>query len=567
MVTLTIDLASGKTEKTIIAQHIEEEFVGARGTNTKLFSDMTEGIVDPLSEKNPIIFGTGPLTGTPFPMGGRFEVTTKSPQTGTIFTSSCGGWFGVLLKKSGIDTLIVTGAAETPSYISIEEGNIEIANAGHLWGQEKKYVKEWLREKYGRDISILLIGRAGENRILFSNIENDGRYLGRGGLGAVLGSKKIKAIIVKGKGKIPIADKEGFSFISYECRKWLSANPVTSKGLPEFGTGVLLNYMREAGLSSTNNFRFPAPGESSKIAGEMVTAQILQGKRACPFCPVACGRVNKEGEGPEYESLWALGVNLAIYDLEKVVYLNNLCNEAGLDTITTGTTIGMAIELTETGKGSFHIKSGDFEKIKETIANIAEKKDIGEILALGTKKLGEIYSAKEIAPQVKGLELPAYDPRGAYGHALGYATSNRGGCHLQGYLIGAEVLGIPKLLDRHSIQGKASLLALYQNVSAFMDTLVMCRFSSFAIPHDYYARIASTVTGRKITWEDSIRTGERIWNLEKMINLREGVEEDRLPGRFHDVPLEELLKEYYEIRHWDRSGYPKRTTLDGLGLV
>lgn len=210
MVTLTIDAASGKTEKTIIAQHIEEEFMGGRGTNTKLFHDMTEGIVDALSGKNPIIFGTGPLTGTPFPMGGRFEVTTKSPQTGTIFTSSCGGWFGVSLKKSGIDTLIVTGAAETPSYIFIEEGTMQIAPAGHLWGQGKKQVKEWLREKHGRNISILLIGRAGENLIPFSNIENDGRYLGRGGLGAVLGSKKIKAIVVKGKGKIPVADKEGF---------------------------------------------------------------------------------------------------------------------------------------------------------------------------------------------------------------------------------------------------------------------------------------------------------------------------------------------------------------------
>ena len=542
-------------------------YVGGRGTNTRLLFDLAEPGVDPLSEACPIIFGTGPVTGTPFPMGGRFVATSKSPLTGTAFTSACGGRFGVYLRKNGIDTLVLTGASPHPVYISIDHGETTIHDGADIWGKEKAFVKEYLRSRHGRDVSIMLVGRGGETGVPFANIENDGRFLGRGGLGATMGSKGVKAIVVKGKGKVPIPDRDGFAFISYECRKWLSANPITSKGLPEFGTGVLLNYMREAGLLSASNFRFPAPFASASISGEAITDKILKKRRACPFCPVACGRVTTIGDGPEYETLWSLGVNLSINDIEQVAVLNTLCNELGLDTISAGSVVGMAIELKERGKLSLSADYGDFEGIKSLIRAMGDREGEGEVLALGTRKMGEIFGVEEIAAQAKGLELPAYDPRGAYGNALGYATSNRGGCHMQGYLVGAEILGVPKLVDRFSSHGKASLLSLYQNVSTFMDTLVMCRFASLAIPHDYYARIASVVTGRKITWEDSITIGERIWNLEKLFNLREGVEKDKLPARFSEVPLEDLLKEYYEVRGWDESGRPGKDRLGKLGLL
>jgi aldehyde:ferredoxin oxidoreductase len=560
------DLDRGNVEYRAVDDEIAEKFVGGRGINTKLLFDLTGANMDPLSPSSPVIFGTGPLTGTPFPMGGRFLATAKSPLTGTIFTSACGGRMGVYLKKNGIDFLILRGAAAQSSYVLIENGGISIMGAGKIWGKPKAYVKEHLRVKHGRDISILLIGKAGETGVSFANIENDGRYLGRGGLGSVLGAKRVKAIAVRPKGRVPIPDRETFSFMAYECRKWLSANPITSKGLPEFGTGILLNYMRESGLLSAHNFRLPAPFESASVSGEAVTDTILKKKRACPFCPVACGRVTTEGDGPEYETLWSLGVNLRVHDVKKVAKLNSLCNELGLDTISTGSVIGMAIELAESGKLKSPAGYGDFEGISSLITSLAEKDGEGSLLSLGARKLGEMFDSPDIAAHAKGLELPAYDPRGAYGNALGYATSNRGGCHMQGYLIGAEVLGVPKLVDRFSRQGKASLLALYQNISTFMDTLVMCRFASLAIPHDYYARIATVAAGRGISWEDSIAIGERIWNLERLFNLREGVEEDKLPGRFAEVPIKDLLAEYYAVRGWDETGIPRQEKLNKLGL-
>ena len=562
----TVDLGRGAVDYGTIDDDTTNGFVGGRGVNTRLLFDLAPANVDPLSPQCPLIFGTGPLTGTPFPMGGRFLATTKSPLTGTVFTSACGGRMGVYLRKNGIDFLVLKGAAPEPSYLLVDNGEVRIMDAGEIWGKGKTFAKEYVRAKHGRDVSILLIGKAGENGVPFANIENDGRYLGRGGLGAALGAKRLAAVVLRAKGKVSVPDREAFSFIAYECGKWLSANPITSRGLPEFGTGVLVNYMRESGLLPANNFRLPAPIESACVSGEVVTDTILRKRRACPFCPVACGRVTTEGDGPEYETLWSLGVNLGIHDIEKVAKLNRLCNELGLDTISAGSVIGLAMELGESGKIRRRAGYGDFEGISSLIMDIASRNEEGSLLALGARRLGEMYDSPDIAAHSKGLEFPAYDPRGAYGNALGYATSNRGGCHMQGYLIGAEVLGVPKLVDRFSTQGKASLLALYQNVSAFMDTLVMCRFASLAIPHDYYARIASMATGRRISWEDSITIGERIWNMEKLFNLREGVEEDKLPGRFAEVPLKELLAEYYAARGWDSSGRPLSEKLSKLGL-
>jgi aldehyde:ferredoxin oxidoreductase len=546
---------------------IEEGFIGGRGTNTKLFYDISIPGVDPLSDSCPIIFGTGPLTGTTFPMAGRYEVTSISPLTGTIFTSSCGGRLGLFLKRNLIDTLIIKGRSEVPSYIFIEDGEPSIHLADAIWGRQKGWAKGYLKERHGPSISIAMIGKAGEMLVPFANIENDSRFIGRGGLGAVLGAKNIKAIVVKkGRERPKIADANLFSSMAYQFKKWLTANPITSSALPEFGTGVFLNYMREKGLISTMNFRAHAPPEAMAISGEMLTEKVLKKRMACPFCSVACGRVTENGRGPEFEGIWSLGVNLGIYAIEKVIALNNLCNELGLDTISTGAVLAMAAELSEEDLLPFKVTSSSYEEARSIIEEMAAREGRGKLLSYGTKRLGELCDRMAIAPQVKGLELPAYDPRGAYGHALGYATSNRGGCHLQGNMIGVEILGIPKLLNRFAVEGKASLLALYQNVSAFMDCLVLCRFASFAIPHDYYSRIATIFTEKKVTWEDSIRIGERIWNLERLINLREGVEKDSLPARFKEVPLEGLLKEYYEIRGWDDNGVPKEQRLCELGL-
>ncbi len=564
-----VDLSLGRISEESLPPSVEHQFVGARGVNAYILYRRAPTGVDPLSPLCPIVFGTGPVTGMPFPMGGRFITTTKSPLTGTIFASSCGGRLGVSLKKCGVDFLVLVGKAAVPSYILVDEKGLSVRDASSIWGQSKAVAKEFLRSRHGRQISVALIGRAGETLVSFANVENDGRFLGRGGLGAVMGSKHVKAVVVQGKSgqKIAVPDRDQFDFVRYESRKWLTANPITSRGLAQYGTSVLMNYMREAGLLSSRNYSAPAPFESAGLSGEMLADLFLKKRRACHFCPIACGRVTESGDGPEYETLWALGVNLGLYDLGRVIRLNNLCNELGLDSITTGVTIGAAIELSEKGLLPLGVSFGDFDGVEDLIRCIAEKTGPGEALCHGSRALCRDRDAPELAPQVKGLELPAYDPRGAYGHALGYATSNRGGCHMQGNMIGAEVLGIPKLVDRFSVTGKASLLCLYQNISAFMDTLVMCRFSSFALPHDHYSRILGAATGRKVSWEASLEIGERIWNLERLFNLREGVEKDMLPKRFGEVPLEVLLKEYYEARRWDEDGTPRPETLSSLDLV
>lgn len=560
---LEIDLSKSSLSLRDIPGWIEDSFVGGRGLNVKLLFEESSGLSDPLSPAYPLFFASGAITDSAFPMAGRFIATSKSPLTGTIMNSACGGRLGLLLKKQGIDVLSIKGKAEIPSYIAVLEGEVEIGDANHLWGREKRFVKGWLKEKYGKDTSVLLVGKAAENGVLFANLENDGRFLGRGGLGTILASKQVKAILIKG-GKKP-KKHEGLGFIRHEWEKLLRANPITSRALPLFGTSILLNYMRELGLLPSKNFREVAQPSSSSISGEELRRRLLIRRRACAFCPVACGRVTEFGEGPEYETLWALGANLLIHDIRSVARLNALCNEYGLDTITVGAVIGYAIELCEKGKMELTASYGDAEGVERLIHLIAERKGVGEVLSLGTKRMGEVFEDED-APQVKGLELPAYDPRGSYGQALSYATSNRGGCHLQGYLIGPEILGIPKLIDRFAIEGKGSLVAFYQNVSAFMDTLVLCRFCSFAIPPEYYSRLLSWKQGKRVTFEDTVKVGERIWNLERLFNLREGVEADSLPRRFNTVPLRQMLEEYYEARGWDSSGRPRKAKLEELGL-
>jgi aldehyde:ferredoxin oxidoreductase len=562
-----IDLSCRTSSYRTLDLDIIRQFTGGRGIAAHLLYENIKPGTDALDPLAPFIISTGPLTGTPFPMAGRFMAVAKSPLTNTIFSSSCGGRFGLYLRKSGIDHLVLSGKSEEPAYLELCNGEVKFHSAAALWGRDKAFVKGYLRKKHGADVSILHIGKAGENQVLFANVENDGRFLGRGGLGAVLGSKNIKAIVIApGRAKPTIADKDTFSFLAYECKKWLSANPVTSQALPQFGTAVLYNLMRETGLLSSRNYQETAPFEASALSGEMVRSALLLRKRACPFCPVACGRVTKYGEGPEFESLWALGANLAVFNLDSVAELNSLCNDLGMDTISAGGVIAQACELTEKGVHDFGVSFGNFQKVKDLLLHIGNGSGPGALLGKGTKGVLQYYGFAEGGAHVKGLDLPAYDPRGAYGNALGYATSNRGGCHLPGYLIGTEVLGIPKLLDRFTVEGKASLLALNQNAYAFMDTMVLCRFAAFAVPTDYLARIVTAVTGTKITWEESLRIGERIWNLERLFNLREGVEADTLPERLTTFPLHDMLNEYYEVRGWDRSGVPGEEKLKQLNL-
>ncbi|HWI54247.1 MAG TPA: aldehyde ferredoxin oxidoreductase family protein [Desulfobacteria bacterium] len=561
------------------------KFLGGRGLGAEYLWNEVGPQIKPLSQENKLIFMTGPLTGTKVPTAGRFSVTSKSPLTGTILDSNSGGIWGARLKKAGYDGLIIEGKSEKPVYIVINEKEAHIKEAEWLWGKNVPETTDMIVSKEGTGYSVACIGPAGENLVKISGIMNDkSRALGRGGLGAVMGSKNLKAIAVKGALPVTAADEEKLNFVLYETNKWIKANPITSQGLPEFGTPVLVNLFNECGIFPSYNFQESQFEDAESISGETISEKILVKKSGCYGCPVKCSRVTRtqaeEGEGPEYESLWALGPQCGISDLETIAEANYLCNRLGLDTISTGVTIGCAMEMAENDMVGLGLKFGDASGLKGLIEDIAYRKGIGDELAEGSRNFAAKYGGEQYAMQVKGLELPAYDPRGVQGMGLGFATSNRGGCHLRAYMVGPEILGVPKMVDRFSTNGKAGLTIFYQNINAAMDALIICRFIGLAVSEEYFARLLSAVTGSQYQPQDLHVMGERIWNLERLYNLREGftVSDDTLPERLlkepvkkgpsggHVVNLSTMLTDYYRFRGWDSLGVPVSRKLAELGL-
>ncbi|MFX1453468.1 MAG: aldehyde ferredoxin oxidoreductase family protein, partial [Promethearchaeota archaeon] len=488
------DQVSGLEEETAL------NYLGGRGLGVKLLFNRIGKKIDPLSAKNILIFAVGPITATSVYTSGRFSAVSKSPLTGTIFDANSGGIWGATFKKCGYDALVLTKAANSPIYIYIDENNITIEDAQKLWGLNTHETTSKLQELYGNNAKILCIGPAGENLVKFASIMNDkNRALGRGGLGAVMGSKKIKAIVVKGNKESKIADKQKLDFFLNETKKWLDAITITGRSLPMFGTAVLVNIINEFGLFPIRNFQEGYSELADKVSGESIKENILVRKTGCYKCPIACGRITevngKTGKGPEYETVWALGPELGIFDLKKITEANYRCNELGLDTISTGVTIGCAMELKEKGFFTEAPSFGEVDKLDTLIENITYRKGIGKELAEGSKSLAQSKGHPEFAMQVKGMELPAYDPRGAQGQALAYATSNRGGCHLRAFIIGPELLGVPTLFDRFQTYNKPDLVIRTQNINAMLDSIIVCKFTAFAISEDFYSRLVTAVTG------------------------------------------------------------------------
>jgi aldehyde:ferredoxin oxidoreductase len=432
---------------------------------------------------------------------------------------------------------------------------------------------------------VLCIGPAGENLSRMAAIMNDGtRSLARGGPGAVMGSKNLKAILVVGDQKNQAEDRELFQFMLYETGKLIKASPLTSQALPEFGTSVVMNVVNEIGALPTRNFRQSQFEGAEAISGERMTDTILARKQACWACPIACTRVTKtehaEGEGPEYESIWALGAQCGIDDLEAITEANYLCNDLGLDTISTGSTIGCAMELAERGLVDTDLRFGRADLLLGTIRSIAYREDLGDELAEGSYRFAEAYGVPELSMSAKKLEMPAYDPRGMQGQGLLYATSNRGACHMRGNMLGPEVLAIPRLIDRLATQGKAGIVAVHQNTAAVVDSLVLCKFTNLAVAEEFFARTLTAVTGLPFTGDDLQQAGERVWNLERLYNLREGFTraDDTLPERMlkeevkegpsagFTVKLDPMLEEYYQFRGWDSQGVPRSAKLKQLSL-
>lgn len=561
--TVIIDLTDHNIKKTKTDITHLHTYIGGRGLGVKLYSDLIKPDIDPLSPENILIFTTGPLTGTTAPLSGRHVMVSKSPLTGTIFDSSSGGHFGKELKFAGIDVLLIKGASKEPVYISIQDDDIEIYPANNIWGENVRKCTDMLSNK-GR---VACIGRAGEKLIPLANVMNDYIHAcGRGGLGAVMGSKKLKAIVVKGSTKPMIADEARFQKIRAEALDLINKG---SSGLSKYGTSALLNLMNHMKILPAGNFRKNEFKDAFKVSGEFIKENYDIKGHACYNCSIACKHIIKNGafagyEVPEYETLWAFGPDNNNQDIEKIIKVNRLCNDYGIDTISSGSTIAAYAE----------IMGEDIRDLEEYVNLIGEGTGKGKELGKGSKALSKNHKIN-VSMNSKGLELPGYDPRGLMGMALAYATSNRGGCHLRAYMAGPEVLGKPERIDRLSFSGKAHLVKLYQDEMTTLDSLVLCNFSSFSIRKELFAKLLSAATGVDYSTDEYLKCGERIWNLERLFNIKAGLsrKDDILPDRFFEkggidrAGFEKTLDEYYLLRGWNENGVPMGEKLKELDIV
>lgn len=581
---LDIDLTRGSVETHALDLDMARQFLGGRGLGARLLWDLVGPEVDALSPENVLIFCTGPLTASGMQTSNRFSVTTKSPLTGTVLDSNSGGWWGMQFKRTGYDVMVVRGRAAQPTYIEITPDGLQFKDASALWGKAVFETTAALGQDNNRR-NVLCIGPAGENRVRFASIMNDReRALARGGPGAVMGSKNLKAIVVEGHEKNTAVDMELYKFMLYETGKLVKASPLTNQALPEFGTIVMMNVVNDIGALPTRNFQASQFEGADAIGGEALSETLLVKNQACWACPISCTRVSRtgkgEGEGPEYETAWAFGAQCGIDQLDAIAEANWLCNDLGMDTISAGSTIGCAMELAERGIVYTNLRFGRADLLQDALRNIAYRRGIGDEMAEGSFRFAALHDAQEYSMSVKGLELPAYDPRGMQGQGLLFATSNRGACHMRGNMLGPEVLALPRLIDRLTAQGKSGIVAIHQNSAAVVDSLVVCKFVNLAVAEEYFARMLTALSGSRFTADDLMRVGERVWNLERLYNLREGFTDadDTLPPRLLQEPvaagpsegyvvkLIPMLDEYYEFRGWDKRGVPMAPRLRMLGL-
>lgn len=590
---LRVNLSTGQIDRENLDMELAMKFIGGRGLASYYLAQEVDPEIEPFDPANKIIFATGPLTGSQAPTGGRYMVVTKSPLSGTIASSNSGGFWGAELKCAGYDFIIVEGKSDKPCYIYINDNTVQIKDAKKYWG---KLVSETtdllLQETRDSKARVLTIGPAGERLALLACVMNDKyRAAGRSGVGAVMGSKNLKAIVVRGTGKLSPARDEEAKKVLTNVRKKIRENDVTSKGLPTYGTSILVNLINQSGIYPTNNFQESYFETADKTSGETLAEKYLVRNMACFHCPIACGRYSKvddvEGEGPEYETVWAYGASCGVDDLAAIIKANKLCNEYGLDTISAGATIACAMEMYEKGIiGSDEIdgpalKFGSGEAIVEWTRKMGAGEGFGVKLALGSYRLGEEYGVPELSMSVKKLELPAYDPRGVQGHGLQYATSNRGGCHVRGYMIAPEIVGLPEKLDPLSLDGKAVWVKIFQDLTAVIDSLGLCLFTSFALGADDYKDMFNSIVGQDWTTEALLEAGDRIWNIERIFNLKAGIspEQDTLPRRLLTEPipngpckghvhrLGELLPDYYKERGWNEQGLPSESKLAQLDIA
>jgi aldehyde:ferredoxin oxidoreductase len=578
-----IDLTSGTVAYEGIDEEDARKYIGGRGLGVKYMMDNGPA-VDPLGPENLLCFMIGPLVGTDVTMSGRMAIVSKSPLTGTVTDSHHGGWSGARLRWAGFDALLFGGRAASPVYAYVENGDVELRDAADLWGKGVHGTVKTLLDRYGDDVSVVAIGPAGENLVRYASLinEND-RASGRGGTGAVAGSKNLKAVVIKAKKKMPKAkDKDAFKAAhSRALAVIMDESTATSPrkgGLSVYGTNVLMNITNTIGALPTRNSQltsFPTAGET---AGEKIKETILVNDPTCHACPVACkkevethGKYAVHMESYEYEPAWSLGANCANDNRDSIAVMIDLCNDYGMDAIEHGNVLSMAMEASERELIKDRLPWGDPDAMIDLTHQVGQRQGIGDRLAEGTAKAAERFGDSSIAMTVKGQAIPAYDPRGLKGMGIAYATSNRGACHLRAYTPASELLGVPEKTDPLAWEGKGQLTKLLQDLHAVSDSFDLCKFSAFAEGPEEYAAQYSAVVGVPMTPQDLLTTGERIYNLERYYNNQAGHGDgsDYLPKRFLEEPsqskgseghvceLDLMLHEYYEARGWENGVVPE----------
>ena len=608
---LRVNLTAGTCTPEPLNMAWANDYLGSRGLASKYLVEEIDPKVDPLSPENKMIMSTGPLTGTMASTGGRYTVVTKGPLTGAIACSNSGGYFGAEMKFAGWDMIIFEGKSPKPVYLYVENDKAELRDAAHLWGKTCWVTEETIKATHQDPlIRISSIGGAGENGVLYAAIVNDlHRAAGRSGVGAVMGSKNLKAVAIRGtQGVSGIKDFPAFLAAANAGKKVLADNAVTGQGLPKFGTQVLMNVINEMGALPTRNHRDVQFEEAGRISGEaMHEKRPTDGKThlvtnaACFGCTIACGRISRIDEshfsvknspqywgasgGLEYEAAWALGAANGVGDLEALQYANLLCNEHGMDPISFGATVGAAMELYDLGilskeQVGLDARFGSAEALCNLVEMTARGEGFGKELGMGSARLCAKYGRPELSMSVKNQEFPAYDSRGIQGMGLAYATSNRGACHLRGYTVASEVLGIPVKTDPLVTDGKADLVKAFQDATGVFDAAGICIFTSFAWTlADVQPQIQAACEG---DWSmDKLNlVGERIWNMERQFNLAAGLsaKDDDLPPRLKTEPaktgpakglvngIDKMKPEYYKVRGWTPEGVPEKATLERLGL-
>ncbi|WP_035276977.1 aldehyde ferredoxin oxidoreductase family protein [Desulforegula conservatrix] len=607
---LEVDLTSRKYSVYNVKEDERRLYLGAKGLGLKLLFDRMQPGADPLGSDNMLAVMPGVLLGTGGPCSGRFHAVSKSPLTGLFSSSSCGGPFGMQLKTAGWDGLILKGKSETPVWLEIDSDGITFHDASELWGLDTEETQKKLSAKKA---GVMAIGPAGENLVKYANIASGHRFLGRGGLGAVMGSKNVKAVVANGgKFQIQPVNSKKFEKAKKRGTKYINQNEMSSFFLRKYGTNANVNLNNSAGILPVNNFSNGRDDRAYKLSGEVISEAHNTQYHTCKPCTILCGHKGdfggKKRAVPEFETTALMGSNIGIFDPEIIAEWNDICGKMGMDTISAGGTMAWAMEAAEKGIFDAGLRFGEKAGIAEMLHDIGYARDKGQELGLGSRALSEKYGGKDFAIHVKGLEMAAYDPRGSFGQGLAYAVANRGACHLSAYLVALEVFF--GLLSPKSIRAKAEFVKFFESLTNGINSLQTCQFTMYSytlepplsrftpdttlgilmqnIPQlaialmdfSLYPQLWSSVTGIKMSSAEFLKAGDRIQVLERYMNTREGVtrKDDTLPprmlkeGRPCDpdklvVPLEKLLDRYYRLRGYDSNGIPKDETLRNFGII